>query len=83
MTCKLIHGDCLTEMDKLIGGGQKVDLMLIDPPYNINKDKLWDNRKKDEYIEFMGEIFTKALTGKTFGIYWSSKNSFKEGFLNE
>ena len=60
MTVKLIHGDCLEEMDKLIGGGQKVDLMLIDPPYNINKDKVWDNRKKDEYIEFMGEIFTKA-----------------------
>lgn len=23
MTCKLIHGDCLTEMNKLIGGGAK------------------------------------------------------------
>ena len=23
MSCKLIHGDCLTEMDKLIGGGAK------------------------------------------------------------
>ena len=62
MSCTLIHGDCLEEMDKLIGGGTKVDLVLIDPPYNINKDKTWDNRKKDEYIDFMGEVFTKANT---------------------
>lgn len=33
MTCTLIHGDCLEEMDKLIRGGQKVDLILTDPPY--------------------------------------------------
>ena len=39
-----------------------MDLVLIDPPYNINKDKTWDNRKKDEYIEFMGEVYTKANT---------------------
>ena len=57
---KLINGDCLEEMDKLIDENVKVDLVLTDPPYNINKDKLWDNRKKDEYIEFMGKIFTKA-----------------------
>lgn len=33
MSCTLIHGDCLVEMDKLIRGGQKVDLVLTDPPY--------------------------------------------------
>lgn len=38
----LIHGDCLTEMDKLIGGGQKVDLILTDIPYGTTKCK-WDN----------------------------------------
>ena len=62
MTCTLIHGDCLEEMQKLIDDGTNVDLVLIDPPYNINKEKGWDNRKKEEYIEFMGEIFTKANT---------------------
>ena len=62
MTCTLIHGDCLEEMQKLINEGTTVDLVLIDPPYNINKEKGWDNRKKEEYIEFMGEIFTKANT---------------------
>ena len=62
MTCTLIHGDCLEELDKLIGRGTKVDLVLIDPPYNINKEKSWDNRKKEEYIEFMGEVFIKTNT---------------------
>ena len=60
MTCKLIHGDCLEEMQKFIDDGTKVDLVLIDPPYNINKEKSWDNRKKEEYIEFIGEVFTKS-----------------------
>ena len=50
------------ELDKLIEDGTKVDLVLIDPPYNINKEKGWDNRKKEEYIEFMGEVFTKVNT---------------------
>ena len=62
MTCELIHGYCLEEMQKLIDDGTTVDLVLIDPPYNINKEKGWDNRKKEEYIEFMGEVFTKANT---------------------
>ena len=62
MTCTLIHGDCLEELDNLILDGIKVDLVLIDPPYNINKEKSWDNRKKEEYIEFMGEVFTKSNT---------------------
>lgn len=39
---KLILGDCLEEMDKLIRGGQKVDLILTDLPYGTTKCK-WDN----------------------------------------
>lgn len=42
MTCKLIHGDCLEEMDKLIRIGQKVDLILTDPPYGTTNCK-WDS----------------------------------------
>lgn len=33
---RLIHGDCLVEMDKLIAEGVKVDCIITDPPYNIN-----------------------------------------------
>jgi len=32
---KLIQGDCLKEMDKLISAGEKVDTILADPPFNL------------------------------------------------
>jgi site-specific DNA-methyltransferase (adenine-specific) len=38
----LIQGDCITEMNTLIGGGHKVDLILTDIPYGTTKCK-WDN----------------------------------------
>ena len=38
---KLINGECLDEMDILIGGGQKVDMVLTDPPYGFTRCK-WD-----------------------------------------
>lgn len=42
MTCKLINGECIEEMNKLIGGGHKVDLVLTDPPYSALICD-WDN----------------------------------------
>lgn len=39
MTCKLIHGDCLEEMKKLIDDGVKVDCVLTDPPYGTTNCK--------------------------------------------
>ena len=42
MTCKLIHGDCLEEMQKLIDDGVKVDCVLTDLPYGTTSCK-WDN----------------------------------------
>jgi site-specific DNA-methyltransferase (adenine-specific) len=48
--CRLIHGDCLEEMDKLIDEGVRVDMILTDPPYLMNyhtgriKDKSHDFR---------------------------------------
>ena len=50
MSVKLIHGDCLEEMDKLINNGVTVDMILTDPPYLMNyhsgriKDKEHDFR---------------------------------------
>lgn len=35
MELKLIKGDCLVEMDNLIKQGIKVDLILTDPPYEL------------------------------------------------
>lgn len=39
---RLIKGDCLEEMQKLIDEGIKVDLILTDPPYGTTDCK-WDN----------------------------------------
>ena len=51
----LIHGDCLEKMKDI--PDKSVNLVLIDPPYNISKDK-WDKWKSvNEYVEFMGKVF--------------------------
>ena len=43
---KLIHGDCITEMRKLIEDNVKVDLILTDPPYGTIKGLgLWDKKE--------------------------------------
>ena len=38
-----------------------MDLVLIDPPYNIGKDKRWDKWKTvNEYVDFIGEVFKEC-----------------------
>ena len=55
MTYQLHQGDCLEIMKQI--PDKSVDLVLIDPPYNIKKAK-WDTWKTiDEYVEFMGKAF--------------------------
>ena len=52
---QLFKGDCLEIMKQI--PDKSVDLVLIDPPYNIKKAK-WDTWKTvDEYVEFMGKTF--------------------------
>ena len=41
MQNRLLHGDCLEEMDKLISEGIKVDAIICDPPYGTTACK-WD-----------------------------------------
>ena len=38
---RLINGECIEEMQKLIDDGVKVDLILTDPPYGTTQCK-WD-----------------------------------------
>lgn len=42
---KLILGDCLEEMDKLIVDGVKVNAIITDPPYNISKENNYSTMK--------------------------------------
>lgn len=51
---RLINGDCLEELNKI--PDKSVQLICIDPPYNIGKDN-WDNI--DNYIEFMMSVIKK------------------------
>ena len=41
MTYKLIHGECLEEMDALIAQGIVLDAIITDPPYGTTACK-WD-----------------------------------------
>ena len=52
---KLYNGDCLEVMKNI--PNKTIDLVLIDPPYNIGKDT-WDKWDTvEEYVQFMGKVF--------------------------
>lgn len=52
---KLINDDCLKALKEI--EDNSVNLVLIDPPYNIGKDK-WDKWMTVElYVEFMKDVF--------------------------
>ena len=53
---KIICGDCLELMKEI--DDKSIDLVCIDPPYNISIDKRWDKWKTvEKYVEFMGSVF--------------------------
>jgi len=55
----ITQGDCLEVMRDI--PSNSVDLIVIDPPYNIGKDKRWDKYETiDAYVEFMSEVFTEC-----------------------
>ena len=55
---KLYNGDCLEAMKDI--PDNSVNLVLIDPPYNIGKAD-WDNWETvGEYVEFMGKVFLEC-----------------------
>lgn len=55
----LRNGDCLEIMKEI--DDKSIDLILMDPPYNIGKSKEWDKwETKEKYIEFMGEVFKEC-----------------------
>lgn len=55
MKYEIYCDDCLNKMKDM--EDNSIDLVLIDPPYNIGKDK-WDKWKSvGDYVEFMGKVF--------------------------
>lgn len=68
---RIYQRDCLEGMRMI--PDKSVDLIVIDPPYNIGKDKRWDKWKTvDGYVEFMTEVFNECeRVLKTNGsFYW-------------
>lgn len=52
---KLYQDDCLEVLKNI--PSKSINLVLIDPPYNIGKDK-WDKWDTvEEYVNFMGKVF--------------------------
>ena len=55
---KLLNGDCLVEMQKMIDEGVQVDSVVTDPPYELNfMSKKWDSTG----IAFQKETWELAL----------------------
>ena len=73
---QLYKGDCLEIMKNI--ESNSVNLVLIDPPYNINKDKKWDKWKTvDAYVEFMGQVFLECQRVlKNNGSFYFFHNDF-------
>ena len=67
---KLIYGDCLEKMDKIIDKGIKVDAIITSPPYNVdlgnnkynkNPYSLYnDNKEHHEYLDWLSLVFNKC-----------------------
>ena len=74
---KLYNGDCLDVMTML--EDKSIDLICIDPPYNINKAK-WDTWKTvDLYVEFMGNVFKQCEQMlKDNGSFYFFHNDFEQ-----
>ena len=55
---QLFKGDCLGKFKNI--PDKSINLVLIDPPYNISKAE-WDKWKTvDAYVEFMGQVFLEC-----------------------
>ena len=67
---ELYNEDCLERLAKI--EDKSVNLVLTDPPYNINKDKNWDKFKQKDYIEFMGKVFKESerVLADNGALYW-------------
>lgn len=57
---RILHGDVLDRLKEL--PNETVDLIVTDPPYNLNKDygNSKDNLKFDEYINFSNEWLSEC-----------------------
>jgi ParB/RepB/Spo0J family partition protein len=70
-SCRIICGDAFQEMEKLVEEKTFVDLVIVDPPYNISASNKvmkrqgeiveadiaeWDHKSRDEYEQFIRKL---------------------------
>ena len=68
---KVTQGDCLEVMREI--ADKSVNLIVIDPPYNIGiKGEAWDKYKPEEYYAFMNEVFAECerVLAPNGSFYW-------------
>ncbi len=74
---KLIHGDCLSSLQKV--PDKSIQLVCIDPPYNIGKDT-WDNI--DNYVEWLISVIkileTKLKDNGSFFMFHNEMETISE-----
>lgn len=72
----LINGECLVELNKI--KNDSVDLVILDPPYNVT-DHYWDKFKTEEdYLNFLGElIFQSSRVLKETGSLYVFHSKFE------
>jgi site-specific DNA-methyltransferase (adenine-specific) len=75
MKYEIYCDDCLKKMKDI--KDNSIDLVLIDPPYNIGKDK-WDKWKSvEDYVVFMGKVFKEIeRVLKSNGSFYFFHNDF-------
>ena len=61
---KLINGDCLVEMDRLIEKGVKVDAVICDPPYGTTACKWGSVIPFDEMWERLNKLIKRTFRCK-------------------
>lgn len=82
---KIICGDCLEVMKKM--PDKCVDLILTDPPYNVQKDygEYKDNLKPKAYLNLIHEITNefKRISGNKMVIILGSKSEILRAWWND
>jgi site-specific DNA-methyltransferase (adenine-specific) len=75
---KVIQADCIEFLKEL--PDKSVDLVLLDVPYNIGKDKKWDKWKIQlDYINWLGSVFLECeRVLKDNGSFYFWHNDFKQ-----
>lgn len=61
ITNKVIHGDTFTVLPALPSGF--VDLLIVDPPYNLSKNyhgRLFKEKEKEDYVKWFESVLSKV-----------------------